>query len=114
MMKRIVNATATVVEIVIDTLAENIVRKGNVRETIWMIMIITKVETVTEVFRSRKRGEAHARVMISLEQPRLTIVVDSKMVGDSRSHVCAITTMHKTLTLGALFLLFEELKVMNM
>ncbi|WZZ48511.1 hypothetical protein YC2023_048618 [Brassica napus] len=36
------------------------------------------------------------------------------MVGDSRSHVCAITTMHKTLTLGALFLLFEELKVMNM
>ncbi|CAN7007757.1 unnamed protein product [Brassica oleracea var. botrytis] len=48
MMKRIVNATATVVEIVIDTLAENIVRKGNVRETIWMIMIITKVETVTD------------------------------------------------------------------
>ena len=47
MMKRIVNATATMVEIVIDTLAENIVRKGNVRETIWMIMIITKVETMT-------------------------------------------------------------------
>ncbi|WZZ78991.1 hypothetical protein YC2023_099563 [Brassica napus] len=100
MMKRIVNATATMGEIVIDTLAENIVRKGNMRETLWMIMIITKVET-EEVFRSRKRGEAQARVTLSLEQPLLTIVVDNKMVGDCRSHVCAITTMHKTLTLGA-------------
>ena len=34
-------------EIVIDTLAKNIVRKGTVRETLWMIVIITKVETVT-------------------------------------------------------------------
>jgi len=35
MMKRIVNATATMGEIVIDTLAENIVRKGNVRERLY-------------------------------------------------------------------------------
>ncbi|KAF2598062.1 hypothetical protein F2Q68_00008508 [Brassica cretica] len=54
-----------------------------------------------EVFRSKKRGEAQARVTFWLEQPLLTIVVGSKMVGDCRSHVCAITTMHKTLTLGA-------------
>ena len=48
MMKRIVNATATMGQIVIDTLAKNIVRKGTVRETLWMIVIITKIETVTD------------------------------------------------------------------
>ncbi|CAN6851832.1 unnamed protein product, partial [Brassica oleracea] len=107
MMKRIVNATATMVEIVIDTLAENIVRKGNVRETIWMIMIITKVETMTgrglSIEKERRgTGQGHAlarAAALNVSQGR--IVVDSKMVGDCRSHVCAITTMHKTLTLGA-------------
>lgn len=44
---RIVNETA-IIEIVIGTVAENVVRKGNVREMIWMMMIIiTEVETVT-------------------------------------------------------------------
>ncbi|KAG2255989.1 hypothetical protein Bca52824_075283 [Brassica carinata] len=65
MMKRIVNATATMGEIVIDTLAENIVRKGNMRETLWMIMIITKVETVTggglSIEKERRgTGQGHA------------------------------------------------------
>ncbi|CAN6826225.1 unnamed protein product [Brassica oleracea] len=107
MMKRIVNTTATMVEIVIDTLAENIVRRRNVRETIWMIMIITKVETVTgrglSIEKERRgTGQGHALVRaaaLNLSQGR--IVVDSKMVGDCMSHVCAITTMHITLTLGA-------------
>lgn len=36
------------------------------------------------------------------------------MVGDCRSHVCDITTMHKILSVGAFLLLFEELKVMNL
>ncbi|KAG5415948.1 hypothetical protein IGI04_003515 [Brassica rapa subsp. trilocularis] len=108
MMKRIVNATATMGEIVIDTLAKNIVRKGTVRETLWMIVIITKVETVTE---RRGTGQGHAlarAAALNISQGHKThniwmsrIVVDSKMVGDCRSHVCAITTMHKTLTLGA-------------
>lgn len=44
------NATA-IVEIVIGTVAENVVRKGNVREMISMMMmmtmIITEVDTVT-------------------------------------------------------------------
>ncbi|KAF2604528.1 hypothetical protein F2Q70_00024614 [Brassica cretica] len=107
MKKRIVNTTATMVEIVIDTLAENIVRKGNVRKTIWMIMIITKVETVTgrglSIEKERRgTGQGHAlarAAALNVTQGR--IVVDSKMVGDCMSHVCAITTMHKTLTLGA-------------
>ncbi|KAG5374637.1 hypothetical protein IGI04_039233 [Brassica rapa subsp. trilocularis] len=117
MMKRIVNATATMGEIVIDTLAENIVRKGNVRETLWMIVIITKIETVTDTDNvlqlffgrglsiekeRRGTGQGHAlarAAALNVSQGR--IVVDSKMVGDCRSHVCAITTMHKTLTLGA-------------
>lgn len=44
---RIGNETA-IIEIVIGTVAENVVRKGNVREMIWMMMIIiTEVETVT-------------------------------------------------------------------
>ncbi|WZY86090.1 hypothetical protein YC2023_032474 [Brassica napus] len=65
MMKRIVNATATMGEIVIDTLAKNIVRKGTVRETLWMIVIITKVETVTgrglSIEKERRgTGQGHA------------------------------------------------------
>ncbi|CAN7042143.1 unnamed protein product [Brassica rapa subsp. trilocularis] len=65
MMKRIVNATATMGEIVIDTLAENIVRKGTVRETLWMIVIITKVETVAgrglSIEKERRgTGQGHA------------------------------------------------------
>ncbi|WZY86091.1 hypothetical protein YC2023_032475 [Brassica napus] len=64
-MKRIVNATATMGEIVIDTLAKNIVRKGTVRETLWMIVIITKVETVTgrglSIEKERRgTGQGHA------------------------------------------------------
>ncbi|KAG5399054.1 hypothetical protein IGI04_020868 [Brassica rapa subsp. trilocularis] len=56
----------------------------------------------------RGTGQGHALARAAVSQGHKThniwmsrIVVDNKMVEDCRSHVCAITTMHKTLTLGA-------------